>query len=116
VAIDTHGHRVGSHAAHGPEGDDQRSGDNNFEKGDLESLPQNLNATIDDSAAAQIIGVFILEFGVVLHRYDATKESIFAVLTQVISVLIGLTLAVDSNFIVLFVVIIFHRTLRSAWV
>ncbi|TCD65047.1 high-affinity Zn(2+) transporter zrt1, partial [Steccherinum ochraceum] len=44
-----------------------------------------------DSAATQILGVAILEFGVMLH-----------------SVLIGLTLAVDENFKVLFVVIIFH--------
>lgn len=43
-------------------------------------------------ALAQIVGVFILEFGVLLH-----------------SVLIGLTLAVSDDFITLFVVIIFHR-------
>ena len=43
-------------------------------------------------ALAQIVGVFILEFGVLLH-----------------SVLIGLTLAVSNDFVTLFVVIIFHR-------
>jgi solute carrier family 39 (zinc transporter), member 1/2/3 len=45
-----------------------------------------------DSALATIIGVAILEFGVLLH-----------------SILIGLTLAVDANFKILFVVVIFHR-------
>jgi zinc transporter 1/2/3 len=42
--------------------------------------------------AAQIIGVAILEFGIVLH-----------------SIIIGLTLAVDDSFRTLFVVIVFHR-------
>jgi zinc transporter 1/2/3 len=41
---------------------------------------------------AQILGVAILEFGVVLH-----------------SVIIGLTLAVDDGFTTLFIVLIFHR-------
>lgn len=40
----------------------------------------------------QAIGLAILEFGVVLH-----------------SLLIGLTLAVDEGFIVLFIVLVFHR-------
>lgn len=44
-------------------------------------------------AAAQLIAIGVLEFGIVLH-----------------SVIIGLTLAVSDEFIVLFVVIIFHRT------
>jgi len=44
----------------------------------------------------QIIGVAILEFGVVLH-----------------SVLIGLTLAVAENFKVLFVVLVFHQTFEG---
>lgn len=46
-----------------------------------------------DTPLAQIVGIAILEFGVLLH-----------------SVLIGMTLAVDPDFITLFVVIIFHRT------
>lgn len=41
---------------------------------------------------AQLIGVAILEFGIVLH-----------------SIIIGLTLAVDDAFRTLFVVLIFHR-------
>ncbi|KZP01801.1 ZIP-like iron-zinc transporter [Calocera viscosa TUFC12733] len=44
------------------------------------------------SGAPQILGVAILEFGVIFH-----------------SVIIGLTLAVDQNFIQLFIVIIFHQ-------
>jgi len=52
--------------------------------------------TMTESALAQIIGVAILEFGVLLH-----------------SVLIGLTLAVDPNFKILFVVIIFHQTFEG---
>jgi len=99
---DAHGHGVGSVAAHGPEGDDQRgleqtNGNRSYEKkniDDVESLQVVRN--MDDNAAAQIIGVMILEFGVVLH-----------------SVLIGLTLAVNENFIVLFVVIIFHQTFEG---
>ena len=47
---------------------------------------------LKESAISQIIGIFILEFGIVLH-----------------SVLIGLTLAVDPDFKVLFVVLVFHR-------
>ncbi|OWZ45402.1 hypothetical protein LQV05_003804 [Cryptococcus neoformans] len=43
-------------------------------------------------AAAQLIAVAVLEFGVVLH-----------------SVIIGLTLAVDESFVTLFIVIIFHQ-------
>ena len=42
--------------------------------------------------AAQLIGVAVLEFGVILH-----------------SVIIGLTLAVNDEFITLFIVIIFHQ-------
>ncbi|KAG9312726.1 ZIP-like iron-zinc transporter [Chiua virens] len=89
IQHDAHGHGVGSHAAHGPEGafEEQKS------MATLETSPTN---HFDDSAAAQIIGVFILEFGVLLH-----------------SLLIGLTLAVSSDFIVLFVVIIFHQTFEG---
>lgn len=46
----------------------------------------------DAETAAQIVGVAILEFGVVLH-----------------SIIIGLTLATSDEFIVLFIVIIFHQ-------
>lgn len=75
---DPHGHGLGSHAAHGPEGDTQErpaqwtDGETSYEKQKVEDVesgghhPHHLG--MDDSAAAQIIGVLILEFGVVLHR------------------------------------------------
>ena len=53
-------------------------------------------AALDGSALAQITGIFVLEFGILLH-----------------SLLIGLTLAVDENFKVLFVVLVFHRKYLS---
>ncbi|VDB99924.1 unnamed protein product [Peniophora sp. CBMAI 1063] len=105
-AYDAHGHGLGGHSAHGPE-----SG-HSPEPSDLERQQQEaaIKAKIDDSesalsqdtaeamhsALAQIIGIAILEFGVVLH-----------------SVLIGLTLAVDPDFKVLFVVLIFHQTFEG---
>ena len=46
--------------------------------------------------AAQLTAIFILEFGVVFH-----------------SVFIGLTLAISDQFIILFVVIIFHQTFEG---
>ncbi|PCH44115.1 Zinc/iron permease [Wolfiporia cocos MD-104 SS10] len=66
---------------------------------DLEAAPKHEHGAIggvSDSAVAQIIGVAILEFSVLLH-----------------SVLIGLTLAADPSFKVLFVVIIFHQMFNS---
>ncbi|KAH9926241.1 ZIP zinc/iron transport family [Epithele typhae] len=51
---------------------------------------------VGDSAVAQIVGIAILEFGVLLH-----------------SLLIGLTLAVTEEFKVLFIVIIFHQTFEG---
>ncbi|KAL0959151.1 hypothetical protein HGRIS_014438 [Hohenbuehelia grisea] len=59
---------------------------------DAESSPPSFN----DSPLAQLVGTAILEFGVVLH-----------------SVLIGLTLAVDEGFKVLFPVIVFHQTFEG---
>lgn len=47
---------------------------------------------IVDSPATQILGVAILEFGILLH-----------------SVLIGMTLAVTEDFVILFVVIVIHQ-------
>jgi len=94
---DPHGHGLGAHAAHGPEpGGSQIRPDDDSEKinDDIESAHE--DKQMDLNAAAQIIGVFILEFGVLLH-----------------SLLIGLTLAVDPNFITLFVVIIFHQTFEG---
>ncbi|KAJ7767022.1 ZIP-like iron-zinc transporter [Mycena maculata] len=91
---DPHGHHVGSHAAHGPESTPEVP---STKFADKESQSIHEPDDVDDAAAAaQIIGVAILEFGVLLH-----------------SVLIGLTLAVDEAFKVLFVVIIFHQTFEG---
>ncbi|KAH9893317.1 ZIP zinc/iron transport family [Cubamyces lactineus] len=128
LAHDAHGHGLASHAAHGPETDratqaltrKQQGSDNSLTReksGDVESQhsrdhehdePQYPHAHSDvekhhghhshhadalgDSPSAQIIGIAVLEFGVLLH-----------------SVLIGLTLAVNDEFKVLFIVIIFHQ-------
>ena len=46
--------------------------------------------------SAQITAIFVLEFGVIFH-----------------SIFIGLTLAVTDNFIILFVVLIFHQTFEG---
>lgn len=94
VRHDAHGHGLGAHAAHGPEGG-MMNNDSNSEKIN-EDLESGQDSKVDLGAAGQIIGVFILEFGVLLH-----------------SMLIGLTLAVDPNFITLFVVIIFHQTFEG---
>ena len=48
--------------------------------------------TMDSDALAQIVGIAILEFGVMFH-----------------SIIIGITLAVNADFKTLFVVIVFHR-------
>ncbi|CAL1715470.1 unnamed protein product [Somion occarium] len=113
VSHDAHGHGVGSHAAHGPESNRQLGGDssNPQEIAQIEKFPTDVESNasqhkalashyddhaVVDSAITQIIGVGILEFGVVLH-----------------SVLIGLTLAVDPDFKVLFVVIVFHQTFEG---
>jgi len=65
------------------------------EKGDEETASSSSDCG-PDSMYGQFISIAILEFGVVLH-----------------SVLVGLTLAVDENFVVLFIVLVFHRQLLS---
>ncbi|KAL4080539.1 Zinc/iron permease [Scleroderma citrinum] len=93
VVHDAHGHGLGAHAAHGPENVNPiqlSTNDSLSEKSDPEvAISKKVQ---DDNPLAQIIGVFILEFGVLLH-----------------SLFIGLTLAVDPDFKILFVVIVFHQ-------
>ncbi|KAL1945159.1 hypothetical protein VTO73DRAFT_2779 [Trametes versicolor] len=128
-AHDAHGHGLASHAAHGPETDrmtqaaiaKQQGSDGSLthEKStDIESqhsaehthdaptYPQahsdvqkhhghhthGAPDALGDSPSAQIIGIAVLEFGVLLH-----------------SVLIGLTLAVNDEFKILFIVLVFHQ-------
>ena len=100
-----HGHSFPTHATHGPLSDKAVAEEDGSlkEEGrettypnaspDLEARKDGYPGAVGDSAAAQILGIAILEFGVLLH-----------------SILIGLTLAVDDEFKILFVVIIFHRT------
>ncbi|KAG5736017.1 Zinc-regulated transporter 1 [Termitomyces sp. T112] len=101
IAYDTHGHDIVTNDANGPQPTDEPTPDplsareKNNGKGDLESQDSNAQGIIDN-AAAQIIGVAILEFGILLH-----------------SVIIGLTLAVNEEFKVLFIVIIFHQTFEG---
>ncbi|KAF8202190.1 ZIP-like iron-zinc transporter [Pholiota molesta] len=99
---DAHGHSLGSHAAHGPEGVinpptriESKTLDDAESAGSNPSQHEH-NHGFEDSMATQMIGIAILEFGVVLH-----------------SVLIGLTLAVAQSFKVLFVVIVFHQTFEG---
>lgn len=113
---------IGAHAAHGPEPNRERSRSRSRSR--TRSLEQDTvvekepdaelalaqkphshehshahhhaHGTVDESAATQIVGIAILEFGVILH-----------------SVLIGLTLAVTDNFKILFIVLVFHQTFEG---
>ncbi|KAI0709673.1 ZIP zinc/iron transport family [Cerioporus squamosus] len=132
LAHDAHGHGLASHAAHGPETDQlaqanaalarsdisdsslhrekSRESSNSHEHGhDRQTFPHahsDVEArghghhhhphAVGDSPAAQVIGIAILEFGVLLH-----------------SILIGLTLAVNEEFKVLFIVLVFHQTFEG---
>lgn len=78
----SHGHGHGSPAESTVDVEKSASDSNST----LAHAPSNAEAT------AQLIAVAVLEFGVILH-----------------SVIIGLTLAVNENFITLFIVLIFHR-------
>lgn len=72
LLLDAHGHDTGSHAAHGPEGNISNTSK------DVEAVPSEMTSAktevhqhphmILDSVISQVIGVAILEFGVVLHR------------------------------------------------
>ncbi|KAJ7054972.1 ZIP-like iron-zinc transporter [Mycena amicta] len=123
VEHDAHGHNVGSHAAHGPEAptqvrrtvndtdivafhprksisdEDASVEGGHGHTGDTHRVlvpADGMATTVSAGFAAHVIGIAILEFGVLLH-----------------SILIGLTLAVDEGFKVLFVVIIFHQTFEG---
>ncbi|EJU03474.1 ZIP-like iron-zinc transporter [Dacryopinax primogenitus] len=114
IDYDAHGHEAGpgGHmSAHGPETPREADPEAAAEYADKEGLETGTKVAehrhghhasgygqdtarggAPTSGAAQILGVAILEFGVIFH-----------------SVIIGLTLAVDPNFIQLFIVIIFHQ-------
>ncbi|KLO06653.1 ZIP zinc/iron transport family [Schizopora paradoxa] len=95
MTYDAHGLGGAEHShQHGEVAEQRPDDDSDLEKklgpGGMTTIEP--SSVLDDSALAQITGIFILEFGILLH-----------------SVLIGMTLAVDPNFKVLFVVIIFHQ-------
>jgi zinc transporter 1/2/3 len=103
IILDAHGHGVGSHAAHGPEGAHVLTPHANSDErlGDIEKAKYFGNAqasSVGDHGSAQLIGIAILEFGVLFH-----------------SILIGLTLAVTAaeEFTILFVVLVFHQTFEG---
>ncbi|KAF5316001.1 hypothetical protein D9619_006333 [Psilocybe cf. subviscida] len=101
LSHDAHGHNLGAHAAHGPEGtfSAEPSMKRESSASDIEQPAANHHSHdvgLEDNVVTRVIGVGILEFGVVLH-----------------SVLIGLTLAVAENFKILFVVIVFHQTFEG---
>jgi len=96
---DAHGHGH-DYAAHGPEGtkDPTAPATTEPKSSQISDAESQTHAEVrrpptqGPSPLAQIIAVVILEFGVVFH-----------------SVIIGLTLAVDGAFKVLFAVIVFHQ-------
>lgn len=104
VNYDPHGHdlaEAGHHSAHGPEAErnpprQPSSKEKETESSDVEAHQHARVQEFYNSTVAQIIGVSILEFGVIFH-----------------SVLIGLTLAVDEDFKVLFIVLVFHQTFEG---
>src|SRR5690242_15450940 len=78
---DAHGHGIGGHAAHGPEGVAESGRATPIEDVDRQSDTHMTEKKTghghhhhtrgphyDDSLVAQMVGVFILEFGVLLHR------------------------------------------------
>lgn len=75
------------------------------------SLPEDEN--IMDKALSQIIGVAVLESGIALHRSANAFFLFIPNLTFHESVLIGLALAVNPEFKIVFVVLIFHRAQKS---
>ncbi|KAF8587582.1 ZIP-like iron-zinc transporter [Ramaria rubella] len=100
-AHDPHGHDLeseGSHAAHGPESQVPRGKSSINHHSSEAAIPHQIhhddakNEGVLDDAIAQVLGIAILEFGVVFHSF-----------------IIGLTLAVDPEFKVLFIVIVFHQ-------
>ncbi|KAH6916036.1 zinc-regulated transporter 2 [Coprinopsis sp. MPI-PUGE-AT-0042] len=103
-AHDAHGHgqEITAHTAHGPETPAQPAQEKAMKQtesslSDVETADSHHHEFKPDATTtAQIVGVAILEFGVVMH-----------------SVLIGLALAVAEDFKILFVVLVFHQTFEG---
>ena len=106
AAYDVHGHAHGSegmHAAHGPEpaigmGDMSPRTSNQHDHGDRKIRPVEHSEThhqqvsLLDHPLSQALSIIILEFGVLFHSF-----------------IIGMTLAVSTEFILLLVVLTFHQ-------
>lgn len=111
IVYDAHGHAHGTegvHAAHGPESEMLPiGGHSDLESGDRTIVPPNDRKShpthhdhghnesagpLDDHPLAQVISILILEFGVIFHSF-----------------ITGITLAVSTDFIPLFIVLIFHQ-------
>lgn len=71
---DTHGHNLGSHAAHGPEAtfSAEVKPDNQSDDTEKRTTP-----ITDNAALTQIIGIAILEFGVALHRQVISSPIVY---------------------------------------
>jgi zinc transporter 1/2/3 len=80
----------------------------------LASHPNSTRADIPLDAServesSRVVGIIILEFGAILHRYVLHSVLCDGAPDARYSVLIGLTLAADPKFKVLFAVIVTHR-------
>lgn len=77
--LDSHGHGVGAHASHGPEAIVDASPKEKEVSSDVESANDSVQPrTWSTDTTTQLIGIAILEFGVVLHRYEHRLSSISA--------------------------------------
>lgn len=91
--VHSHGHSHShSHGGHSHAHHSKKEKVNDPEALSTESTSSLGQHPSEAEAAAQLVAVAVLEFGVILH-----------------SIIIGLTLAVSDEFIILFIVIIFHR-------
>ncbi|KAK3692012.1 Zinc/iron permease [Podospora appendiculata] len=94
----SHGHGHG-HGHNGPHRIPGLDNDVSYPPGGEDHLGHQRDHTEGDehaNYAAQMTALFILEFGVIFH-----------------SIFIGLTLAVTDNFIILFIVLVFHQTFEG---
>ncbi|KDR67298.1 hypothetical protein GALMADRAFT_273266 [Galerina marginata CBS 339.88] len=96
MVYDTHGHNVGGYVAHGPEHFHAEEVPQEDRKASRDVESPGSDGVSSADALSQMVSIAILEFGILLH-----------------SVLIGLTLAVQPDFKIVFIVIIFHQTFEG---
>lgn len=126
--VDPYGYKMGTFIAHYREADsspaltpnndselEKPGKGNDFEGGytlDYKGGSERASLASDKNAMAQLIAVAVLEFGIILHRYVLPHMSrlFYANLPRpACSALIGLTLAMDNRWRVLFVAVLFYR-------